>query len=155
LKEIVEAVLTVYPAHRVAVRLSPNGVFNDMGSPDYRETFLHAATQLSAYHLGYLHVMDGLAFGFHGLGEPISLAEFREVYPGVIMGNCGHTQASAEAAIRAGHADLMAFGRPYISNPDLVERFANGWPLSPDADMSAWYSSGSEGYADFPPFQAA
>ena len=151
LREVVEAALTVFPPARVAARLSPNGVFNDMGSPDYRATFLHAAAQLDAYNLGYLHVMDGLAFGFHGLGEPMTLAEFRGVYQGALMGNCGYTQEAAEAALLAGHADLVSFGRPFISNPDLVERFAHGWPLSPPADMSAWYSFGPEGYADFPP----
>jgi len=155
LREVVEAVLTVFPSARVGVRFSPNGSFNDMGSSDYRETFLYAAGQLNAYQLGYLHVMDGLAFGFHGLGEPMSLAEFRGVYSGTLMGNCGYTQDAAEAAIQAGHAELVAFGRPYISNPDLVERFAHGWPLAPAADMSRWYSFGPEGYADFPPFQSA
>jgi N-ethylmaleimide reductase len=155
LREVLEAVLTVYPARRVAVRLSPNGVFNDMGSPDYRETFLYVAAELDAYRLGYLHVMDGLAFGFHGLGEPMGLAEFRGVYHGPLMGNCGYTQEAAEACIQAGHADMVAFGRPFISNPDLVERFAQGRLLSPPADPSVWYSFGPEGYADFPVFQAA
>ncbi len=150
LKEILEAVLTIFPARRVAVRLSPNGMFNDMGSPDYRETFLYAAEQLNAYGLGYLHIMDGLAFGFHGLGEPMTLAEFRKVYPGTLMGNCGHTQESAEALLQSGDCELMAFGRPYITNPDLVERFANGWPLNDFSDMSGWYSSGPEGYVDYP-----
>jgi len=155
LKEIVEAVLTVFPAFRVGVRLSPNGSFNDMGSTDYRETFLYVAGQLNRYGLAYLHVMDGLAFGFHGLGEPMSLAEFRGAYQGTLMGNCGYTQESAESRLQDGHADLVAFGRPFISNPDLVERFAHGWPLSPPADMSVWYSSGPQGYADFPLFQTA
>ena len=155
LKGIIEAVLTIYPARRVAVRLSPNGVFNDMGSPDYRETFLYAAEQLNAYGLAYLHVMDGLAFGFHGLGEPMTLAEFRKVYHGTLMGNCGHSQASAEALLQAGDCDLMAFGRPYITNPDLVERFAHGWPLNDFADMTHWYSFGAEGYSDYPAYQAA
>ena len=155
LKEVIEAVLTVYPSNRVGVRFSPNGVFNDMGSPDYRETFLYAAGQLNTYGLAYLHVMDGLAFGFHGLGTPMTLAEFRTVYNGPLMGNCGHTQESAEALIQAGDADLIAFGRPYISNPDLVERFANSWPLSEPADMKVWYSFGPEGFADFPAYQAA
>ncbi len=154
LKEIIEAVLAIYPARRVAVRFAPNGVFNDMGSPDYRETFLHAAGQLNAYGLGLLHLMDGLAFGFHGLGEPMTLAEFRKVYKGPIMGNCGHTQESAEAVLQAGDCDLVAFGRPYISNPDLVERFANGWPLSDYSDMKDWYSFGPEGYVDYPAYQA-
>ena len=155
LKEILDAVLTVFPANRIGVRFSPNGVFNDMGSPDYRETFLYAADQLNAYVLGYLHVMDGLAFGFHGLGEPMTLAEFRKVYEGPLIGNCGHTQESAEALIQAGDADLIAFGRPYITNPDLVERFTNGWPLNDFSDMSGWYSFGPEGYVDYPAYQAA
>ncbi|MGF1498366.1 MAG: alkene reductase [Elainellaceae cyanobacterium] len=155
LKEVTEAVLTVWPANRVGVRLSPNGVFNDMGSPDYRETFLYVAAQLNTYSLAYLHIMDGLAFGFHELGEPMTLAEFRSVFSGALIGNCGYTQATAEAAVQAGHADLIAFGRPYISNPDLVERFANGWDLAPDAEMAVWYSFDAEGYTTFPAYEAA
>ena len=62
---VVEAVITVFPANRVGVRLSPNGVYNDMGSPDYRETFLYVAQKLNSYELAYLHILDGLAFGFH------------------------------------------------------------------------------------------
>ncbi|MBR8836957.1 MAG: alkene reductase [Stigonema ocellatum SAG 48.90 = DSM 106950] len=153
LKEIVEAILTVLPASRVGVRLSPNGVFNDMGSEDFRETFLYVATQLNAYGLAYLHLLDGLAFGFHKMGEPMTLAEFRNVFTGPLMANCGYTQEAAEAAIKDGNADLIAFGRPLISNPDLVERFANGWPLNPPADPSVWYSFDKEGYIDFPTYQ--
>ena len=153
LQEIVEAVLTVFPANRVGVRLSPNGVYNDMGSPDYRETFLYVAKQLNSYGLGYLHVMDGLGFGFHELGEAMTLSEFREVFTSPLMGNCGYTQESAEQAIASGDADLIAFGRPFISNPDLVERFINGWPLSPPADVKVWSSFGAEGYTDFPTHQ--
>jgi N-ethylmaleimide reductase len=152
--EILDAVTEVYPANRVGVRFSPNGAFNDMGSPDYRETFLYGARRLNALGLAYLHVMDGLAFGFHGLGAPMTLAEFREVFSGPLMGNCGYTQATAEAAITRGDADLIAIGRDFISNPDLVERFANGWPLSPPADMSVWYSFEPTGLIDFPCYQA-
>ncbi|MCF7975390.1 MAG: alkene reductase [Phycisphaerae bacterium] len=156
LKEVVEAVLTVFPSHRVGVRLAPNGVFNDMGSADYRDQFLYVAKELNTYNLGYLHVMDGLAFGFHKLGEPMTLAEFREVYNGLLMGNCGYTQETAEAAVQDGHADLISFGRPYISNPDLVERFANGWPLAPEAGMNLWYDAalGPKGYTSFKAHQA-
>jgi N-ethylmaleimide reductase len=153
LREIVTAVQTVWPAHRVGVRLSPNGNFNDMGSPDFRETFLYAARELGRFGLAYLHVVDGLAFGFHQLGEPMTLREFRAVFPGPLMGNCGYTRDTAEAAVASGHADLIAFGRPYISNPDLAERFQHGWPLAPDADMSVWFSFTPEGYADFPPYK--
>lgn len=153
LKEIVESIITVFPAHRVAVRLSPNGNFNDMGSPDFRENFLYVAQQLDSYNLAYLHIVDGLEFGFHKLGEPMNLAEFREVFSQPLMGNCGYTKETAEAAIQSGNADLIAFGRPYISNPDLAERFANNWSLNPLPDMSIWYSFDKEGYIDFPTYQ--
>ncbi len=155
LKEILEAVLTVWPAERIGVRISPNGVFNDMGSPDYRETFLYVAQQLNPHNLAYLHIMDGLAFGFHGQGEPMVLAEFRAVYDGIIIGNCGYDQAAAEEAIASGNADLIAFGRPYISNPDLVARFQNDWMLNPDANPETMYSNGAEGYTDYPIYQNA
>jgi len=154
LKEIVEAALTVWPSCRVGVRLAPNGAFNDMGSPDYREQFLYTARQLDTYQLAYLHVMDGLAFGFHELGEPMTLSEFRGVFRGPLMGNCGYTKETAEAAIRDGHADLIAFGRLYITNPDLVDRFANDWPLAPDAPVSVLSAPTAAGYTDFPAYTA-
>lgn len=152
LQEIVEAVLTVWNAGRVGVRLSPNGVFNDMGSPDYRESFSYIIEQLNNYDLGYLHVMDGLGFGFHELGEPFTLAEVRKVYDGLIMGNCGYDRHGAEKAIAEGDGNLIAFGRPYISTPDLVDRFANNWELNPEADPATWYSFEAEGYTDYPPY---
>jgi len=155
LKEVVEAVTSVWPAHRVGVHLSPNGAYNDTGSPDYREQFTYVAGQLDHFGLAYLHVVDGLAFGFHGLGEPMTLAEFRKVFHGPLIGNCGYTKEAAEKAIAEGYADLISFGRPFISNPDLVERFSNGWPVAELAPMSDWYSpTGAKGYTDFPPYSA-
>ncbi|MEG4499233.1 alkene reductase [Microcoleus sp. F10-C6] len=153
LKEIVEAIITVFPANRVGVRLSPNGVFNDMGSPTYREDFLYFAGQLNACGLAYLHLVDGLAFGFHELGAPMVIGEFRDVFAGPLVGNCGYTQEQAETALSSKVADLIAFGRDFISNPDLVERFTNGWPLNPPAEVGTWYSFGPEGYIDFPRYQ--
>jgi N-ethylmaleimide reductase len=150
LKEVLKAVFTVWPSNRVGVRLSPNGNFNDMGSPDFRETFSYAASQLDGLGLAYLHVVDGLAFGFHERGEPMVLSEFRARFHGPIIGNCGYTKESADATLIKGQADLIAFGRPYLSNPDLVERFANGWNLNPPADLSVWSAPGAKGYTDFP-----
>lgn len=151
LREILEAVTTVWPANRVGVRLAPNGVFNDMGSPDYREQFTYAAGQLDSFGLAYLHVMDGLGFGFHELGDPMTLADFRKVFSGPLMGNCGYSKESAEKAIANGEADIIAFGRPFISNPDLVERFAADAELNPEAPVEQWYTpAGAEGYTDFP-----
>jgi N-ethylmaleimide reductase len=155
LKEVLNAVLEVWQPHEVGVRISPNGVFNDMGSPDFRETYLFVAGELNRLKLGYLHIMDGLAFGFHGKGEPMQLSEFRGIFQGAIIGNCGYTYELAEQRLAENSADMIAFGRPYITNPDLPERFKNGWPLTPFDDMSKWYGSGAEGYTDFPPFNAA
>lgn len=156
LQEIVEAILTVFPTSRVGVRLSPNSTYNDMGSEDFRETFLYVAQQLNRDGLGYLALIDGLEFnGFHELGEPMVTAEFRDVFNGQIMANSGYTKATASAAIEAGNADLIGFGRPIISNPDLVERFTNGWSFNPSADPGVWYSFDKEGYTDFPTYLEA
>lgn len=154
LGEVVDAVIDVWGPGRVAVRLSPNGIYNDMGSKDFRETFLYVAEQLDKRALAYLHVLDGLAFGFHELGAPLTLADFRSVFEGTLMANCGYDLSTAEEAIKDGQADLIAFGRPFISNPDLVERFTNGWELNPPAEMKDWYSFGREGYLDFPKHSA-
>jgi N-ethylmaleimide reductase len=154
LDEIVVAVSSVWPSIRVGVHIAPNGSFNDMGSPDFRETFLYVSERLSRHELAYLHVVDGLAFGFHDLGPPITLNEIREVFRGPLIGNGGYTRETAEKAVRENHADMISFGRPYISNPDLVERFANGWPLNPPAEQKVWYSFDQAGYIDFPSYEA-
>ena len=83
----------------------------------------------------------------------MTLSEFRDVFKGPLMGNCGYTQETAEAPIQTHNADLISFGRPFISNPDLVKRFANGWPLNPPADMKVWYSFDEAGYIDFPMYR--
>ncbi len=153
LGEVLDAVLDVWPSDRVGIRLSPNGVFNDMGHPDFRDTYLYTIRKLNKLNLGYVHIMDGLAFGFHEQGEPMTLGEFRAEYDGIIIGNCGYTKESAEEMIAAGHAELAAFGRPFITNPDLVERMKNDWPLTPADDMTFWYTSGAEGYTDYEPFK--
>jgi N-ethylmaleimide reductase len=153
LTEIVAALVDVWPSGRVGVRLSPNGAYNDMGAPNFREQFTHAATLLDRFALGYLHLVDGLGFGFHDLGAPMTLAEFRRVFRGPIIANCGYTRESAETILAESAADLVAFGRPFIANPDLVERFANDWPLA-EAPMATWYSpTGATGYTDFPAYR--
>ena len=152
LREVLVAVMEVWPSGRVGVRLSPNAVFNDMGSDDFRETYLYTIKELNKLDLGYVHIMDGLAFGFHEKGEPMTLAEFRKHYNGVIIGNCGYTRKDAEQRIENGDADIAAIGRPFISNPDLVERWRNGRELEPCEDMSLWYTEGAEGYTDYPAY---
>jgi len=152
-REVLEAVLEVWSPDQVGARISPNGVFNDMGCDDYRELFLYVTKEINQLKIGYLHIMDGLAFGFHEKGEPMTLAEFRPLFQGIIIGNCGYSKEAAEERIAEGNADIIAIGRPYITNPDLVERYKNNWPLNPAEDMSFWYTPGPEGYTDYMPYK--
>jgi N-ethylmaleimide reductase len=134
------------------VRLAPNGVYGSQGSHDNHDMFLFLARRLRPLKLGYLHLMDGLGFGFHNKCPPVTLFEFKREYgEGTLVGNVCYTRDLAEGAIRTGAVDAIAFGRPYISNPDLVERFAQGLSVAPDPPMSAWYGDGGvEGYTDWP-----
>jgi 2,4-dienoyl-CoA reductase-like NADH-dependent reductase (Old Yellow Enzyme family) len=100
-----------------------------MGAEDFRSMFLYAVEQFERHRLGYVHIMDGLAFGFHERGEPMKLDEFRPLYNGLIMGNCGYSGEDAAQQIDTGNADLIAFGRPFITNPDLPARLQNDWIL--------------------------
>jgi N-ethylmaleimide reductase len=156
LSEIIDRVKTVWQSDQISVRLSPNGNFNDMGSDDFREQFIAVTQMIEKNKIGILHVMDGLGFGFHEKGEPMTLSDFRKIYSGVIIGNCGYTREKAIERVDNGDADMIAFGRPYISNPDLAERLINNYELNPDAPMDVWYdaSKGEKGYIDFPIYEA-
>lgn len=155
LKEVVEAIVEsgAFPINRVAVRLSPNGAFGDMGSEDNDTMFPYVAEQLNSYGLAYLHVMDGLGFGYHNKCKPVTCADIRKVYDGIIMANVGLTRDVAEGLIRSGTVDLAAFGRIYMSNPDLVERFENDWPVEEGAPYEAWWGeTGAVKYTDWPAY---
>jgi N-ethylmaleimide reductase len=152
LKEVFEAIVESgsYPANRVGFRLSPNGNFGDMGSEDNHEAFIHYAKVMNKYNPAYLHVMDGLGFGYHNKCKAVTLSDIRKVFDGTIMSNCGLTKDTAEGIIRSGAADLCAFGRLYMSNPDLPERVANDWPLEPECAYEHWWGYTAEkGYTDF------
>lgn len=155
LGEVISAVCTVFDSSRVGVRLSPNGAYNGMGDDNNREIFIDVVGRLVKYNLGYLHMVIGLGFGFHGFGEALTMKDIRKVYPGVLMANCGYDGSSAEAELASGDADLISFGRPFITNPDLVQRFATGAELAQLTDPSGLYSSvdhdmGASGYTDYP-----
>lgn len=154
LDQVINAVLEVYEPDRIGVKISPNGNYNGMGSDDFRETFLYTATQLARYNLAYLHIMIGHDFGFHDKGPSMTLKEFRAVYPGTIIANVGFDRHTADKAIADGACDMVSFGRAYVSNPDLVERFANGEGLN-EAHHETFYNSvgnvlTTEGYTDYP-----
>jgi N-ethylmaleimide reductase len=154
LKEIVEGIIAEgsFPANRIGFRLSPNGVFGDMGSDDNNVMFPYVAKEMNKYGLAYLHVMDGLGFGYHNLCPPVTMYDFRKVWDGPLMCNVGLTKDEAKGMLRSGTTDLVAVGRPYISNPDLADRWINDWPLNSDADYMTWWQAGigAKGYTDYP-----
>lgn len=161
LREVLAAVGTVFPMSRVGVRLSPNGSFNGMGAADNFDSFSFFIGELDKLGLMYLHIMDGLGFGYHGKAPVFRAAHARALFKGIIVGNCGYSKESAEGAINTGALDAVAFGRPFISNPDLVERFRRGWPLAPPAPYSVYYDVPGDmddvatqalGYSDFPAY---
>lgn len=154
LNEALAAVKEVYAPEEIGVRISPNGVFNMMGCDDYQTLYTQVVKELNAQQIGYVHIMDGLAFGFHERGEPMTLSDFRPLFDGKIVANCGYTFESASQAVSTEQADMVAFGRPYISNPDLPERYKNNWPLAAFDDASQWYGGGAEGYSDYAAYQA-
>lgn len=149
LLEVTEAVCGVWGAERVGVRISPLQPFNDMRDSDPRATFSYLTRALSHLDLAYLHVTE-LGLDQPGLAGPaFDLLELRQLWQGVYMTNAGYDKARANASIAAGAADLVAFGVPYIANPDLPERFARDAPLN-RADVATFYGGGALGYTDYP-----
>ncbi|KAI9917951.1 hypothetical protein PsorP6_013325 [Peronosclerospora sorghi] len=154
LLEIVEALKTVVPAHRIGVRLAPNGAFVGMGSDDNYEMFQYTMERLSTHGLGYLAILDGVGFGHTDKCRLTTAYEAKTAFKGIVMANNNYTRDIAEGAIRTGSVDLVGFGRLYITNPDLAERFEKDWPLTPEAGREVYYDSslGSKGYNDFPAY---
>jgi N-ethylmaleimide reductase len=150
LDEVTEAVVGAWSGDRVGVRLSPTGPFNDMSDSDPLATFGYAAEILNAYDLAYLHVIEALPGHMFAGAEGLRCApDMRTTFNGVFMLNGGYTAALAESAISEGDTDLVAFGVPFIANPDLVERFRTGAELNPP-DPNTFYTTGAEGYIDYP-----
>ena len=149
LLEVVEAVVAAWEPGRVGVRFSPTSRFNSMHDDSPVETFGHAAAALDPLGLAYLHVIEPVAGRGVVPGAPAVAPELRRRFRGPLILNGGYDAASAEAAVAGGAADLIAFGVPFIANPDLVERLATGAPLAaPDA--STFYGGGARGYTDYP-----
>ncbi|MEM6581810.1 MAG: alkene reductase [Pseudomonadota bacterium] len=146
LLEVTDAVVGAWSAERVGVRLSPTNAFNDMSDSNPDATFTAAAAELNKYGLAYLHVLDE---DNADRGPDRTALNMRKIYTGTYMLNQNYDFRSGTDAIQAGHADLISYGRHYISNPDLVERFRDGMPLSP-LDPSTLYQGGAEGYTDYP-----
>ncbi len=146
LAEVVEAVADVWGAGRVGVRLSPISGFNDMRDSDPAATFGAAAEMLGRAGLAYLHVIEQDRTG--GIDD-FDWGALKRAFGGVYMANGGYDFTRASVALARGDADLVAFGVPYIANPDLVERFSAGAPLN-EADPATFYGGDARGYTDYP-----
>lgn len=147
--EVLEAVLSVWPADRVGIRLSPSGTMNDMRDSNPRHTFGRYIRALDRYGLAYLHLMDPMESDWRHGTPGIPTHEFRPLYNGTLMVNAEYDGPTAQAAIAAGDADLVAFGRPFIANPDLPERLRRGAALN-TPDPSSFYGGDERGYTDYP-----
>jgi N-ethylmaleimide reductase len=146
--EVIDAVIAEVGADRVGVRLSPNGVFSDMSPTGSEETALYMAKALSQRGVAYLHIAEPDWAGGQALTDDYRKA-LRATFGGVLVFCGGYDAAKAEALIAAGTADAVAFGRPYIANPDLVARYANGAALNAP-DPSTFYGGAEKGYTDYP-----
>ena len=148
--EVTEAVVSVWGADRVGIRFSPGGVFNDMHDSNPVATFGYVLKQLQAHKLAYAHVTQVTAQDIaHGAAAGVGPRELRAFYPGNIVTAGGFTQETGNQAIAEGWADAIAFGVPFLSNPDLPERFRKNAPLN-TPDENTFYASGPKGYTDYP-----
>jgi N-ethylmaleimide reductase len=154
LLEVTQAVIDIWGANRVGVRLSPYGVANGSGEADPMPLYTHAIQSLDRLGLAYLHFIEPRSSGA-GRAEvnhqnvPSAMVLFRPIWRGVLISAGGFSGEAADAAIAAGHADAIAFGRIFISNPDLPRRLQLGFPLTP-YNRATFYGGAEAGYTDYP-----
>jgi N-ethylmaleimide reductase len=150
--EIVEGAVDAIGKERVGIRLSPYGVASDMPHyPEIEKTYRHLGEKLSRLEILYIHIVDHISMGAPAV--PIEVKkDLRQRFQGTIILGGGYTRERAEIELQHGIANLISFGRPFINNPDLVERFVNDWPVSDERDMSTFYTPGEKGYTDYPTF---
>jgi N-ethylmaleimide reductase len=150
--EVVETVLREWDASRVGLRISPVSPFNDCADSDPQTTFGYLVEKLAATKIGYIHVIEGATGGPRD-AAPFDYVALRNAFPGAYIANNCYTREMAEDALAQGRADLIAFGRPFIANPDLVERFRRHAPLNLP-DQETFYGGGAKGYTDYPTLSA-
>jgi N-ethylmaleimide reductase len=156
LRDVVEAVTAVWDADRVGVRIGPSNTFGEMGDSNPHVLFAHVARVLSTYGLAYLHIIEPRVRGNTEVGDqtPLAAAALKPLFGGPVIAAGGFDGAGAEAIVERGEADLVAFGRHFIANPDLPDRLRRGAALTP-YDRSTFYYGGEKGYADYPFSSAA
>lgn len=154
--ELVDALVSVWGAGRVGVRVSPSGRWGAISDSDPQATFGYLAERLNEVPLAYLHIIEPRVMGVETVAptqEPVAAVFLRPIFKGKIIAAGGFDRDSAEAILRRGDADLVAFGRFFTSNPDLPERFRLGLPLTPYRREAFWGGSERD-YNDFPAFEA-
>ena len=157
LLEIVDAMASIFGGDRTAVRIGPNGRWNGMGDSDPRALFDYVAHELNRFGLAYLHIIEPRVKGNIVVVEgqaPVAAEHLRTIFKGRIMAAGGFEPETAEAIVEKGDADLVAFGRHFISNPDLPDRIRKSLPLSP-YDRDTFYTFEARGYTDYASFGGA
>ena len=154
--EAVEALIGVWGADHVGVRIAPSGTFNGMADSNPRALFRYVADRLNDFKLAYLHVIEPRIKGGELIAErqgPVAAQELSKVFHGPIIAAGGFEPDTAETTVANGDASLIAFGRHFIANPDLPKRIELGLPLNP-YDRSTFYAFDARGYTDYPKYEA-
>lgn len=148
LMEVIKAVVEVAGSDKVGVRLSPVNPFNDMSDSKPQALFNYVTETLNQFNLAYLHVVEG---GIHGGGiaDPFDFEVMRKLFKGAYIANLSYDKTLGNAAIASGHADAIAYGVPFIANPDLVARYKTNASLN-EADANTFYGGTEKGYTDYP-----
>jgi N-ethylmaleimide reductase len=146
LDEVLDAVCSVWPAHRVGLRLTPENRFNSMSDTNPQAHFEYFLQQLSPRRLAYVHVLEG---DMMTRSHVLDYRALRSKFTGPYIANNGYDLERAQSAIRGGEADLVAFGIPFLANPDLPRRYRENLPLN-KADHSSFYGGAAAGYTDYP-----
>lgn len=156
LLEVVEALVSVWGGDRVAVRIGPGGTWNDMADSNPWALFTYVAGQLNRFGLAYLHIIEPRVKGNVVIAEgqgPIAAEKLRRIFKGKILSAGGYEPGTAEAVVENGFADAVAFGRYFISNPDLPMRIEQSLPLAP-YNRETFYTFDARGYTDYPLYTA-
>ena len=157
LLEVTQAAISVWGADRVGVRISPSSTYGSMSDSDPQATFGYVTTELDRLGIAYLHVVEPRIMGTEDVSHgdaAIGAQHLRKKFSRALIAAGGFTPASAEAIVTFGDADLVAFGRHFIANPDLPERIRQGLPLT-RYDRSTFYGGDGRGYTDYPVAEAA
>lgn len=149
LVEVMDAVVAAIGAEHVGVRFSPVSPFNDVSDAQPQALFERAIERIAAHALAYVHVIEGATGGDREIDPGFDFAALRSRFKGPWMVNNGYDLALAQARLASGAADLFCFGRPFISNPDLVRRLREGRDLNA-LDAPTLYGGGAKGYTDYP-----